>query len=88
MLSSSEWTRLKRYKGASLTDTNFGTSRIRNPGSNNTDVIGFRSTDYILKSEVPRGTTGTNTTQLIGYKLCSCPTFNVSKAGLCPTCKM
>lgn len=88
MLSSSEWTRLKRYKGASLTDTNFGSSRIRNPGSNNTDIIGFNTTQYVLKSEVQRGSVSTNTNQLTGYKLCSCPTFNVSKSGLCPTCKL
>jgi hypothetical protein len=86
MLSSSEWTRLKRYKGANLRDTKFGSSRIRNPSSNNTDLIGFNTTDYKLKSEV--GPIATNTFQIVGYKLCTCGTFIVTKTGLCPNCKI
>jgi hypothetical protein len=85
MLSSSEWTRLKRYKGANLRNTKFGSSRIRNPSSFNTDLIGFNTTDYVLKSEV--GPTKTNTFQIIGYKLCTCGTFRVIKSGLCPNCR-
>jgi carbonic anhydrase len=60
-----------------------GSSRIRNPASNNTDSLAFNSADFVTQSH-----TGTCTTHLRVTRLCTCyPSTLATKSGNCAKCK-
>ena len=87
MLSSGDWTRLQRLRGSRSGTSGkiLGSSIIKKPASEFTDLIGFRKVDYLAKSEI---NSGSNTTKLLGNRLCSCGlSFLIIKSELCSKCK-
>jgi len=60
-----------------------GSSRIRNPASDNTDRLAFNSADFVTHSH-----TGSCTSHLTVTRLCTCfPSTLESKSGICAKCK-
>jgi hypothetical protein len=60
-----------------------GSSRIRNPASENTDSLAFNSADFVTQSH-----TGSCTTHLTVTRLCTCsPSTLPTKPGNCAKCK-
>lgn len=60
-----------------------GSSRIRNPASNNTDSLAFNHADFVTQSH-----TGSCAPRLTVTRLCTCyPSTLVTKSGNCAKCK-
>uniref|UniRef100_A0A6C0B3I2 Uncharacterized protein n=1 Tax=viral metagenome TaxID=1070528 RepID=A0A6C0B3I2_9ZZZZ len=60
-----------------------GSSRIRNPASDNTDRLAFNSADFVTHSH-----TGSCTSHVTVTRLCTCyPSLVYTKPGICAKCK-
>jgi len=70
--------------GVSVPGQIFGSSRIRNPASDYTDIIARRSADFVTQSETPGGLTPFLTVT----KICSCTSAPLpTKVDNCAACK-
>lgn len=69
--------------GVSIPGETFGSSRIRNPASDYTDIVARRSADYVTQSQSPAGTPALTVT-----KICSCTSTPLhTKLANCAACK-